>query len=402
MSTSRRCLHDLLPDQCAYCQSPPAGLTERVVTTAGGDVFHRTTSCRALREGQRKARQRGQEPHEPATLPLGHVLSERSPCIPCFPDYAPPGTRLCWVWSAGGWRPALLTRWTGRDQAGRWEAWVSVTLEGVQITEKFDQRHLRPRDTGQTRPPEPRATSRSPTTAEAEATETAREWLDVPFEEKDEAKAAGARWDSGARRWYAPRAGIDTLRRWAAGAELPDPLPGEDRTLGSGLFVDLVPSTCWFTNARSCLEPRDWQRIRRLVTTRAGQRCEICSAPPDSQRSRWLEVHERWKYDDSARIQHLRRLICLCAPCHTVTHFGYAMVRGRDAEAMAHLRQVTGMGASAARDHVDAAFATWEHRSRFTWTLDLSILTDAGITAQPAPAAGDRIETARSALEDQE
>lgn len=34
-----------------------------------------------------------------------------------------------------------------------------------------------------------------------------RVWLDVPFGEKDEAKALGARWDAGARRWYAPRPG---------------------------------------------------------------------------------------------------------------------------------------------------------------------------------------------------
>ncbi|WP_415678782.1 DUF5710 domain-containing protein [Tsukamurella hominis] len=33
-----------------------------------------------------------------------------------------------------------------------------------------------------------------------------RQWLDVPFEEKDHAKAAGARWDPEQRCWYAPHA----------------------------------------------------------------------------------------------------------------------------------------------------------------------------------------------------
>ena len=32
-----------------------------------------------------------------------------------------------------------------------------------------------------------------------------RTWLDVPYAEKEEAKAQGARWDPAARRWYAPR-----------------------------------------------------------------------------------------------------------------------------------------------------------------------------------------------------
>jgi hypothetical protein len=43
------------------------------------------------------------------------------------------------------------------------------------------------------------------------------------------------------------------LQRWAALPEAPDLLPGEDRNFGTGLFVDLVPSTCWFTNVRGGL-----------------------------------------------------------------------------------------------------------------------------------------------------
>jgi hypothetical protein len=45
-------------------------------------------------------------------------------------------------------------------------------------------------------------------------------------------------------------------------------------------------------------------------------------------------------------VQTLRRLICLCNQCHTVTHFGLAQIRGLADEALAHLRTVTGMTAS--------------------------------------------------------
>ena len=58
-------------------------------------------------------------------------------------------------------------------------------------------------------------------------------------------------------------------------------LPGEDRTFGAGLFVDMVPRSCWFTNVRSCVSQQDWERLRRMVTVRAGQRCEVCGAAPD-------------------------------------------------------------------------------------------------------------------------
>jgi hypothetical protein len=215
-------------------------------------------------------------------------------------------------------------------------------------------------------------------------------WLDVPFGEKDEAKALGARWDPGARRWYAPRPGIAGLERWTALADVPDLLPGEDRSFGAGLFVDLVPSSCWFTNVRSCVSERDWERLRRMITGRAGLRCEVCGQSEDRSAGRWLEAHERWAYDEAAHVQSLRRLICLCTDCHTVTHFGLATIKGRDAQALRHLRAVTGLSAGDVDVLVEVAFELWSQRSRFDWALDLGILTDAGVTVRRPPAAGER------------
>lgn len=217
-----------------------------------------------------------------------------------------------------------------------------------------------------------------------------RIWLDVPFSHKDTAKAAGARWDAAARRWYAPRTGMVALEPWAAAEPVPDVLPGEDRTFGSGLFVDLVPSSCWFTNARSCLTERDWERVHRMVTDRAGRRCEVCRATADRDARRGLEVHERWSYDDAARVQSLRRLICLCTDCHTATHYGLATVRGVDGRARDHLARVTGFTAAEVALLVEGAFELWAQRSRFAWALDLRMLTDAGLTPAPPPSAEER------------
>lgn len=219
---------------------------------------------------------------------------------------------------------------------------------------------------------------------------TERIWLDVPFAQKDAAKRAGAKWDNVARRWYAPREGIDELAPWSAAPDLAELLPGEDRTLGNGLFVDLVPSSCWFTNVRFCVSQRDWERLRRMVTRRAGMRCEICGAGENRDARRWLEVHERWLFHDETHTQRLARLICLCTDCHTVTHFGYAQIKGMDSQALAHLMRVTGMSERSARSHVEDAFALWRIRSQAEWTLDLGILTDAGITLQRPPAADER------------
>ncbi|NYH79220.1 hypothetical protein FHR84_002554 [Actinopolyspora biskrensis] len=225
-----------------------------------------------------------------------------------------------------------------------------------------------------------------------------RIWLDVPFAEKDAAKAAGARWDPAEKRWYAPREGMEALRPWTALPEVPELLPGEDRTFGAGLFVDLVPTTCWFTNVRSCTAPRDWERLRRMITRRAGWRCEICGAAQDAKSRRRLEAHERWHYDEAERVQALRRLICLCDGCHTVTHFGLAQVRGVEEEARRQLCAVTGMSEAAAEEHVAAAFELWSRRSRIEWSLDLSMLTDAGITLRTPPEAGRRPDVAARTL----
>ncbi|WP_423464241.1 DUF5710 domain-containing protein [Promicromonospora sp. MS192] len=225
-----------------------------------------------------------------------------------------------------------------------------------------------------------------------------RIWLDVPFAEKDEAKELGARWSPDAKRWFAPRPGMTRLERWAALPDVPDLLPGENRTLGSGLFVDLVPATCWFTNVRSCVSPKDWERLRRMITRRAGMRCEICGAAEDRPTRRWLEAHERWVYDDAHGTQTLARLICLCTDCHTVTHFGFAQVRGLEEAAYLHLMAVTGMNQATAYAHVQDAFALWETRSARTWDLDLSLFTDAGVSVRRPPTASERPAAVQAAF----
>ena len=41
------------------------------------------------------------------------------------------------------------------------------------------------------------------------------------------------------------------------------------------LTVELVPSTCWYTNVRSHVPKTVWDRLRRQVAAAAGDRCEM-------------------------------------------------------------------------------------------------------------------------------
>jgi hypothetical protein len=227
-----------------------------------------------------------------------------------------------------------------------------------------------------------------------------RIWLEVPYHEKDAAKAAGARWDPTERAWFAPRPGMAALERWTARAPLPHTLPGEDRSFGAGLFVDLVPSSCWFTNVRSCVNRRDWDRLRHMVYRRAGNKCEACGAERDPAAGRWLEAHERWKYHDAMRVQRLARIICLCTFCHEATHFFFtAEIRGRRDRALQQLMHVNGWSVDSAEQHVDAAYSDWERRSLTCWSLNLSVLINAGIRVERPPAAADRAHIAASLQE---
>lgn len=219
--------------------------------------------------------------------------------------------------------------------------------------------------------------------------------LDVPFAQKDEAKALGARWDPAAKRWYAPdAAALQRLSRWEGKPELPSVLPGEDRSFGSGLFVDLVPRSCWFTNVRYCVAQTEWDRVRRMVYGRAGNRCEACGAAPDRSAKQYLEAHERWAYDATTPTQRLMRLIALCTACHQATHFGYAQLKGRAVEAFDHLMDVTGMSEQETDEHIARAFQLWRQRSEQDWTLDLTMLTGVGIELAPPPEAAGRRDVA--------
>ena len=224
-------------------------------------------------------------------------------------------------------------------------------------------------------------------------------YLNVPFEEKEEAKALGAKWDSEVGSWFTQRTNPNcgALKdQWGEAKYQPPlevgPLPGEDLSfLGNDLFVDLVPSNCWFTNVRYCVTPFNWRRTRKLVIQRANNQCECCQAPER------LEVHERWSY--KYPVQRLERLVCLCRDCHEVTHMGLATLRGRAREAEDHLMKVTGMSQFEADRHIEDAFDLWKKRSGMgPWELDLSILVDAGIDAVRPVKAGDRASIADSEL----
>lgn len=256
-------------------------------------------------------------------------------------------------------------------------------------------------------------------------------YLTVPFGEKEEAKMLGARWDKAAKSWFAPYGEKELLDRWPVNSAamngnitnktfetvstpsksmddkssrdattgILSELVGEDRTFGGNkLFVDLIPSTCWFTNVRSCIDPNDWNRLRKLVYERANNRCECCGSASIINTPTQLEAHERWEYDDKWKAQRLKRIIALCRSCHEATHMGLAENRGRGKEAKEHLMRVNQFTKEECDQHVDEAFSVWLSRAGFDWDLDLSLMTRNNIKLVRSFAADEREDFATEEL----
>lgn len=231
----------------------------------------------------------------------------------------------------------------------------------------------------------------------------ARHWLDVPYQQRQEAKAAGARWDPKAKRWYSPRAELGALARFSPQRQddLLQQLVGEDRTYSAHrwpLYVDMLPSSTWQLNARAVLSDTTWRSISRAVRQRAGGRCELCSHAA-SQAA--LHAHERFAFDLASRTQRLVRLLAACESCHEAIHYGRASAQGRANAAIRQLARVNGVSDAAALEHAEQAVTQWHARDQVAWSVDLSILREL-LDAQQAPLVipAELAEPARSFIQE--
>lgn len=217
----------------------------------------------------------------------------------------------------------------------------------------------------------------------------------VPFEQKDLARRLGARWQDDVKMWASDDPYLCShLATQFETRDLSRPvhLPGESRGFaGNRLFIDMIPSTAWYSNARTMIAPEDWDRVRSHVYRRVNYRCECCGVDTrDRANGTRMECHERWDWQGSGRgtgRQVLRRLVGLCRECHGATHYGLAELQGRAEEAMQHLVRVNRSSMAEERAKYTDAVMLWQARSAQQWEPDLSILTNGGIRIQDRRAA---------------
>jgi hypothetical protein len=143
------------------------------------------------------------------------------------------------------------------------------------------------------------------------------------------------------------------------------------------LTIELVPSSCWFSNVRSQVTAAVWDKLRKQVYKIAHRRCEICSG---RGRQHPVECHEVWLFNDTLYTQTLVRLQALCPKCHQVKHIGLASVQDKFYEARAHLMNVNQWTQPSDADlYIEACFEKWAQRSNHSWTLNIDYLKQFGV-----------------------
>jgi len=141
------------------------------------------------------------------------------------------------------------------------------------------------------------------------------------------------------------------------------------------LLVELIPTTCHYSNVRTTVKTEEWDKIRKISYAAAGNKCEICGDTGKNQGKKHnVECHEIWDYDDENHIQKLVGLISLCPNCHMTKHIGRAIAMGNEKVCYIQLAKVNKWSMEQIQKHIIQSFEVHKERSKHEWDLDISLL----------------------------
>jgi hypothetical protein len=207
-----------------------------------------------------------------------------------------------------------------------------------------------------------------------------RIYLSVSYDDKNEAKQLGAKWDKDKKQWYAPNGEPKLVERWGEHARILTVFDGEDRNYGGNtLCVEFQPKSSWCRKVQYAIQRIDRERVQDFVLGRTNRTCESCGV---QNVERDFHMHGRWIYENGT--QKLVRLMALCEKCYESTHLGTAHHNGRRNEALSHFKTVTKKTDAECQAHVDSAYQVLEELNKQAWEVDLSLLKNNGIQCESA------------------
>jgi frataxin-like iron-binding protein CyaY len=210
-------------------------------------------------------------------------------------------------------------------------------------------------------------------------------YLTVPFEYKDDAKERGARWDAENKRWYCYEEHKNLIETYKENSEPIERLDGEDRDFtpsesGLRLFIDLRPINP-ASSIKNVVHFKDWERLKKFIFERNNFKCECCLSKTEPED---IEAHEYYEYSAIGDAKNptltLKRIIAICKRCHEATHYGLAKIKQREHIAKAQLENINKIDEKQANKHIKEAFELWKERDRLEdCALNLELLTNNGI-----------------------
>lgn len=196
-------------------------------------------------------------------------------------------------------------------------------------------------------------------------------FLNVIYGEHEKPRDIGAMWDKEYKKWYVPLdVDKNLFSQWFGISKDFFTKSTLDKPL---LYIDLVPSTTWYSNLYKFLKKKDWDIVRHHIYEKSNHKCEICDGIGKNGR---VDAHERWEYDDIKHIQKLKEISCLCPACHRATHLGFAEASGFGATAKRHLKWINKWSRHDTTKHVNNAFNIWDERSNHEWLVDVTWLIE--------------------------
>lgn len=144
------------------------------------------------------------------------------------------------------------------------------------------------------------------------------------------------------------------------------------------LSIELVPSTCWWSNVRSNLTKTQWDKLRKSVYEKENHKCEICGGIGTKHP---VECHEVWSYNHENKIQTLKCFISICPLCHQVKHIGLTANLGQEYAERAYERfkVINRLSETDAEILYNYTWQEWKNRSKYEWEMDISLLNNYGL-----------------------
>jgi len=146
------------------------------------------------------------------------------------------------------------------------------------------------------------------------------------------------------------------------------------------LRIELVPTSCWYSNVRSIVKKNQWNRIRKEVYAKAAFLCEVCGEKGSSHP---VECHEVWIYEQEISTQRLGSFQSLCPSCHEVKHMGLARLKGNGEKALNRFVKINKLDKVTSGKILSAVIKQWQIRSRMKWKIDVELLKAYDIDITP-------------------